>query len=175
MKKQICHFYPIDVNTVYAAYDRAAGERFGKDCVRQPYHTIRFGLNFSLKYNMNGGHVQVSFMPVQGGTAVCVEYSVAQLMGARCGAHDRDLSEYVRAILGVAPMDTPIPAGEIQNYAAYAPTASVATVQPIQPPVQAPSQQPIGAPDPGAVRFCTRCGERSSGGNFCAKCGNKLN
>ena len=108
MRRDICHFFQMPFQNVYQAYLDAAWQRFGKDC-RQTTYTIQFGLNMSLKYNMNGGSCTVHFMPYQNGTAVCLRYTIVQVAGARYKAFDGELSQYVCANLGAPLMDIDIP------------------------------------------------------------------
>ena len=100
MRRDVFHFYPRPVKLVYDAYQQAANERFGKNCRTEPYHTLSFGLNYSFRYNMNGGACNVHLIPYQNGTAVNIRYTIVQLAGARYGAHDRDLTGYVEKLLG---------------------------------------------------------------------------
>lgn len=115
MKRDLFHYFESDVKTVYAAYVKAAEEKFGKDCSSTPYHTVSFGLNFSFKYNMNGGACHIHFIPYKSGTAVGVRYSIAQLLGARYQAHDSDMTEYVERELGVRSGSIKIAMEEFMN------------------------------------------------------------
>lgn len=100
MKKDLFHYFESDVKTVYAAYLKAAKEKFGKDCSSTPYHTVSFGLNYSFKYNMNGGACHIHFIPYKNGTAVGIRYTIIQMFGARYEAHDSDLTGFVEKELG---------------------------------------------------------------------------
>lgn len=138
MRRDLCHFWQRDVVTVYNAYLKAAKDRFNKDCSATPFHTITIPLNFSFKYNMNGGVCTVHLIPLNGGCAVDSRYSIVQGVGARYEAHDRDLCAFVEAILGVKPQPIRIDIEEFlkdQNKAV-----------PVQPPVYAPVPQPAPAP-----------------------------
>lgn len=101
MRRDVFHIYPARIDMVYNAYKRAAVEKFGKNPECKPYNTIVYGLNFSMKYNMNGGGLHIHLKPMQGSTAVALRFSVAQAVGARYGAYDRDMTLYVESILGV--------------------------------------------------------------------------
>lgn len=105
MRKDLFHYFEADVKTVYEAYVRAANEEFGKACSETPYHTISFGLNYSFKYNMNGGSCHIHFMPYKTGTAVGIRYTIVQLVGARYGAHDSDMKKSVEKKLGISATD----------------------------------------------------------------------
>lgn len=101
MKRDLFHYFESDVKSVYETYVKAAKEKFGKDCSATPYHTVSFGLNYSFKYNMNGGACHVHFIPYKTGTAVGIRYTIAQVFGARYEAHDSDMLNYVERELGV--------------------------------------------------------------------------
>lgn len=100
MKRDLFHYFESDVKTVYAAYVKAAKEKFGKDCSATPYHTISFGLNYSFKYNMNGGACHIHFIPYKTGTAVGLRYTIVQMFGARYEAHDSDMVDFVIKEIG---------------------------------------------------------------------------
>ena len=76
MRRDLAYFYERPINEVFAAFEQAANQRFGKDCKTEPCVRLTFGLNFSMKYNMNGGSVTAHFMPYQNGTAVNLRYSI---------------------------------------------------------------------------------------------------
>jgi len=100
MKRDLFHYFEADVKTVYEAYVKAAKEKFGKDCSATPYHTVSFGLNYSFKYNMNGGACHIHFIPYKTGTAVGLRYTIVQMFGARYEAHDSDMLCYVEKEIG---------------------------------------------------------------------------
>lgn len=158
MRRDLFHFYPCPVKDVFSAYQKAANERFGKNCRMEPYHTVSFGLNFSFRYNMNGGACTVHLMPHQNGTAVNVRYTIVQLAGARYGAYDKELTRYVDQILGVPARDIQLNADSFllpQNQvtpstpasnpapaaAAYIPTPAAYTPTPAAPAAPAPQPQ----------------------------------
>jgi hypothetical protein len=103
MRRDLFHYFEADVKTVYNAYIQAIKEKFGKDCEAEAYHTISFGLNASLKYNMNGGACHVHLIPYRTGTAVAVRYTIVQLVGARYEAHYWDLNNVISRIIQVPP------------------------------------------------------------------------
>jgi len=196
MRRDLFHFYPRPVQAVYAAYQQAANERFGKNCRAEPYHTLSFGLNFSFRYNMNGGACTVHLIPYQGGTAVNVRYTIVQLAGARYGAYDREFTGYVEKLLGVPAQPLQISADvflQPQNQAA----PGAAAPQPIQAPAPTPAaaerlvlpNTPNGPAQPACppaltleptipirtIRFCDQCGSRLiPGASFCDRCGGKI-
>lgn len=101
MKRDLFHYFEADVKTVYETYVKAAKEKFGKDCSATPYHTVSFGLNYSFKYNMNGGACHIHFIPYKTGTAVGLRYTIVQMFGARYEAHDSDMVNFVEKEIGV--------------------------------------------------------------------------
>ena len=120
MRRDICHYYEKDLRDVYNSYAKAARERFGKNCEYHNGYKMSFGLNFTFKYNMNGGVCVIHFMPHRTGTAVNVRYNIAQLFGARYAAYDRDLTEFVVSILGSTPIDIEIAVEVFEQYVASA-------------------------------------------------------
>lgn len=169
MRRDVCYYFPTDVKSLYDAYASAAvNAPFERECKFEPYHTINFGLNFSMKYNMNGGACILRFMPLPDGAAVNLHFVIAQAVGARYGAYASDLTERAAAILGLSPTPADIDASvfeQAENKVMPAPAPAAAP---------APAPVPVEAPTP-AVRFCTRCGNPvNPGDRFCTRCGNKL-
>lgn len=150
MRRDLFHFYPRPVKDVFSAYQKAANERFGKNCRMEPYHTVSFGLNFSFRYNMNGGACTVHLIPYQNGTAVNVRYTIVQLAGARYGAYDKELTQYVDHILGVPARDIQLNADIFllpQNQLTpSSPTPQAAPAPALQAAPAAPAPQPQAAP-----------------------------
>ncbi|MBR4257372.1 MAG: zinc ribbon domain-containing protein [Clostridia bacterium] len=182
MRRDVIHYYEKNIAVVFEAYKAAAMQKFGKDCRSEPYHTISFGLNYSLKYNMNGGACTVHFMPYNTGTAVDVRYSIVQLAGARYGAHDKEMSTFVSSLIGVPVQDINIPAETFlleQNKVTTPPPIQRQVQQPAQQPVQ-PVQQPVRQAQPvqpaqPVKKFCGKCGRKlTPGAVFCGHCGNKI-
>ena len=175
MRRDVTHYYEKSVAEVYTAYKAAAEQQFGRDCRDEPYHTLTFGLNYSIKYNMSGGACTIHFMPYGTGTAVDLRYSIVQLAGARYGAHDADLSKFVTAYLGVPvqkldidPETFLLEQNKVKATAAYQPPVYQ---QPVQQPVYQQPIQPQARP-----LFCGKCGSRlNAGAAFCGNCGNKIN
>ena len=118
MTRDLCYFYPCPLNAVYGAFVQTAAQKLGKDCKQTPMVSISFGLNFSMKYNMNGGACTIHFMPYQNGTAINIRYSVVQLMGARYKKHAQDLTLYANNILRANAQPANINVQEFLNYAA---------------------------------------------------------
>jgi len=198
MRRDLVHYFERDVVSVFEAYRAAAMQKFGKNCRAEPYHTLSFGLNYSMRYNMNGGACTVHFMRYGTGTAVNIRYSIAQVAGARYGAHDAELSSFVTAALGVPVQDLNVPPEvflQEQNKTAAAPQPAyqqplqqirqpqqAAYQQPVRQPQQAAFQQPVRQPQQAAFQqpvrpkiFCERCGTKIfPGARFCEKCGNRL-
>lgn len=117
MRRDICHYYEKDLKDVYNSYAKAAKDKFGKNCEYHNEYKMSFGLNFTFKYNMNGGACIIHFMPYKTGTAVNVRYTIAQLFGARYKAYDKDLTEFVVSVLGVNPIDIEIDPDVFEQYA----------------------------------------------------------
>ncbi len=201
MRRDICYFFPASVDRVYNAYLTAAtNARFRRECTQEPYHTIGFGLNFSMKYNMNGGACTIRFIPHMNGCAVNLRFSIAQLAGARYEKYAIDLTNDAAAVLGVpsqnikidvnaflAPENRvtaasqPAPAGQPmnnapqQNFAPQAQPMMNAQQAPFAPQ-PAPAPAPMPAPQPACEQksgiICTTCGNTlNERDKFCAKCG----
>ena len=99
MRRDLVYFYPAPMKLVYDAFYNAANQRFGKDCKADPFKTLQFGLNYSFKYNMNGGSITAHFMPYQNGIAVNLRYTIIQAFGARYQKHAQDYTAYVDGLL----------------------------------------------------------------------------
>lgn len=174
MRRDVCYFFPTDVRSVYNAFMAAAtNQQFRRQCNQQPYHTISFGLNFSMKYNMNGGSCTLHFMPMQGGTGVDLRFSIAQLAGARYERYATDLSNTVAAILRMPAQrivpnvdDFLKPENQItpDKLSAEKPALPEATAEPVKP------AEPAKPTTPG--KFCSQCGTAlEPGDKFCNGCG----
>ena len=189
MRRDVCHFYAAPVDRVYHAYLTALGnDKFDRECREEPYHTLTFGLNFSMKFNFNGGSCIVHFIPYQGGTAVDLRFVLAQGAGARYEKYDRELCDDVVAVLGVPPqpldLDIEVFTDERNQVTpdTYAPPAAPAAA-PVMAPPPAPAPVPTPAyavapppPQPAASgRTCQACGQSvGDGDKFCRQCGAKL-
>ena len=172
MRRDIGFYVEANIEKVYEAYLKAATNKpFERDCRKEPYHTISFGVNYSFKYNMNGGSCNIHFMPSGNGTAVNMRFSLAQAAGARYERYAQDLNNAMRAFLPVAiqqktyNMDDFLkPENQVtedslrkQMAAAATPVAPAATVAP--------------AAASGA-KYCANCGNPlAPGGRFCTQCG----
>lgn len=189
MKRDICCYFHKKLPEVYNAYMQAIAMVLNKQGSPQPLHTITFGLNFSMKYNMNGGACTIHLIPYQNGTAVDVRYSLAQAAGARYEAHCKVLTQGVERLLGLNAVRVTLPIemfldpanqvtsandlrcqgaqpGEAIPAAPVAPVAPVtaAPVQPIQPAPAVPGAKPF--------KFCMFCGEKlPTEARFCSRCG----
>lgn len=196
MRRDICYFFPVSVDRLYNAYLSAAtNSRFRRECNEEPYHTLGFGLNFSMKYNFNGGGCTVRFIPWEGGSAVTLRFTIAQLAGARYEKYAQDLTDAAAAVLGVAGQKTDI---DVEIF-----VAPENKVVPAADPISAPVVTPVipqtaldenvcpncgksvdssdkfcsacGTPIKVEKKFCTNCGKEASlDAAFCSECGNKL-
>ena len=179
MRKDIVHYFEARIDRVFNAYREAAFQKFGKDSQAQPFHTVSFGLNYSLKYNMTGGSCNVHLIPYNTGTAVDVRYAVAQLAGARCGAYDAELTKYVCQILGIQAQKLELGIDTFldpRNQVTSVPGAQPAMRAAAQAPASAAVSAPAAAPAPARrALFCKTCGARLEPGDvFCGSCGRRI-
>lgn len=166
MRKDIVYYYESPLNAVFAAFVQAANQQFGKNCTIDQGKTISFALNYSFKYNMNGGAVTAHFMPFQSGTAVNLRYTVVQLFGARYQKHAADLTGFVNGLLQTQGSIIQLPLQQFLDYAAQAPS-----VRPVQ--TQSP-QSPYVPPRQASPGVCPQCGAQIPvQAKFCPKCGAK--
>ena len=104
MRNDIGFYIEADVASVYNAYLKALkGEPFRKSCNEQPYHTISFGLNPSLRFNINGGSCHIHLMPHGVGTAVNIRFTVVQAVSPRYGKYAEILNNTFMKYLPVQP------------------------------------------------------------------------
>ena len=180
MRRDLCYFYPIPVEPVFNAFVQAANQKFGKQCKIDAYKTVNFGLNYSFKYNMNGGALTIHFMPYNNGTAIDMRYTIVQAFGARYQKHADDVLIFVNAVLGAQAQRIQLDINEFLAYETGVSSAPLNTVPVQQAPVQqAPVQQaPVQqAPVQPAAQpnFCMKCGAPVvPNAAFCIKCGFKL-
>ncbi len=169
MRRDLCYFYPCATGDVFNAFIQAANRKFGKDCrVISEGKTLSFGLNYSFKYNMNGGSVTVHLMPYQNGTAVDLRYTIVQLAGGRYKAHARDLTLYTDGILRAKAQPISIDVNAFLSYEQNSPEIPA-------PPVQKAPAQPVPAKTAPADKKCPKCGRAASpSAKFCAGCGNQF-
>lgn len=162
MKRDIGFFVPANLEQVYNAYLMAAThEPFERDCDQKPFHTISFGVNYSFKYNMNGGSCNIHFMPQGNGTAVNMRFSIAQAFGARYENYAKDLNKAMQKFLPVSIQETEYdmdiflrPENQITPEMSYGAPA-------------APSNTP--------TVYCANCGSTIAEDNkFCSKCGTPI-
>ncbi|MBQ3506199.1 MAG: zinc ribbon domain-containing protein [Clostridia bacterium] len=169
MTRDLCYYFERSYLDVYNAFLWAAKDKFGKDCKQEEGKVITFGLNYSFRYNMNGGAIRVFFMPYATGTAVNLHYIIAQLYGARYGAHAKDLIAHVERTLCVQAVEMQ---PNLQAFLDFQPTPAL-FAPPMQPPMQAPVQQP--APQPNTQKCCVNCGQVLTADSlFCSSCGTKV-
>ena len=170
MRRDIVYYFNADVATVYNAYLAAAkGRPFDRSCKEEPFHTISFGLNFSMKYNFNGGSCTLHFMPYQTGCAVDLRFTIAQLTGARYGAYAKELTMLVERQLGMAAATCKI---NVEQF--LRPENQVVPGQPrmAPPPMPLPTQPQRPIPPAPSGRLCPNCGcAAANDAAFCIKCG----
>lgn len=176
MRRDIGFYIEANIEQVYKAYLNAAiNEPFERECAEKPYHTISFGINFSFKYNMNGGSCNIHFMPSGTGTAVNMRFSIAQAVGARYEKYAEDLNEAMQAFLPVTPRPMEYDMDEFLKPANQVTPAALRQAAAPQAYAQAPAAPAVTyAPAPQApiAAFCTKCGNRlSPGSRFCDQCG----
>lgn len=189
MRRDVGFYIEAPVEQVYQAYLNAATHKpFERDCGQQPYHTISFGVNFSFKYNMNGGSCHIHLMPYGTGTAVDFRFSIAQAAGARYGKYVADLNMAMQRFLPVVPQpanfrveDFLNPGNQVTPENLHRQTAP----PPAEPdPVESTPTEPATAPSvsvppapvsPGGMKFCVRCGNQLYPTNrFCPQCGTSV-
>ncbi len=176
MRRDICYFFPVSVETLFNAYLTAAkNPPFERGCKEEPFHTFSFGLNFSVKYNMNGGSCTVRFIPCEGGSAVNLRFTIAQALGARYEKYAEDLTSYAERILNVNGQRSGIDVEEFvkpENKIYSASSASQPVFQ--SAPQPAPQQASQAAPAKSGG-FCPECGTSvMENASFCSECGTKL-
>ena len=189
MRRDLCYHFYADTKTIFDAYLSAIRDTFDKGASGTPFIKISFGLDFSFKYNMNGGAGTVRFMPLNDGTAVNIRYSIAQAWGARYEAHAEKINSEVSKRIGVQAKPFNINVEEfVEEFVKYEINQNRASAQATgQFSDFCPS---CGAGYNGTPKFCTTCGKvippknvsRSCpachsvvapGANFCARCGAK--
>ena len=169
MRRDIGFYLEARVDQVYQAYLNAASNPpFERDCTQEPYHTISFGVNYSFKYNMNGGSCNIHFAPSGTGTAVNMRFSLAQAAGARYEKYANDLNSAMQNYLHVAPRPAEY---NMDDFLKPENQITPATLQPLP----SPTNEPVAAPAPQAepdVRYCATCGSALTPGvRFCSQCG----
>ena len=195
MKKDIGFYIEAPIQQVYQAYlDAATNQPFDRSCREEAFHTISFGLNFSMKYNMNGGSCHIHFMPYENGTAINIHFSIVQAGGARCGKYAEDLNRAVQAILPLDIRPATYNADLFlrpENQVSAAPAQQPQTVAAPQSPAAAPCYcAHCGTPLAAGARFCSHCGtqvpspapnacpncgtQAAEGARFCTSCGTQL-
>lgn len=196
MRRDVCYVVDADVKSVYAAYLKAAqNPPFERSCKQEPFHTFSFGVNYSMKYNMNGGSCTLHFIPHGNGTAIDLRFTLAQAFGAKCEMYAQYLTDHAAAILGKTPRIGQVDINEFMNdrnkVYEHAPVAPQVAAAPVAP---APAASGIQCPNCGKTvaadsvfcsgcgtklkkpgGFCTQCGSPvDAGAAFCCKCGKKL-
>lgn len=170
MRRDLGFYIEADIEQVYQAYLNAAVNKpFERTCDQEPLHTISFGVNYSFKYNMNGGRCTIHLMPCGSGTAVNFRFSIAQAAGARYEKYAADLNSSMQNFLPVAirpatyDMDEFLkPENQVTPATLRRSAAPAAPAAPVTP----------AAPTASAAAFCTGCGKAlTPGGRFCPQCG----
>ena len=173
MRRDIGFYFEAEVPAVYNAYLSAAGnEKFRRECREEPYHTLTFGLNFSVMYNFNGGSCVVRFIPYNNGTAVNMRFILAQGVGARYEKYAGELTNAAALLLNKLPVQMSLDVNLFLNEENRVYPATAAEV----PAEEAPAA-PVAAPaaEVTSNRFCTNCGAAlRDGALFCSMCGTKI-
>ena len=165
MRRDIGFYVEANIARVYEAYLNAATHApFERSCKEEPYHTFSFGVNYSFKYNMNGGSCNLHFMPYGTGTAVNIRFSLAQGFGARCEKYADELNNAMQRYLPVAPRPASYNMDDFLLPQNQVTPEKMQSVAPAPQPV-APAPQPAG-------KFCTNCGKSlAPEARFCSHCG----
>lgn len=179
MRRDIGFYIEADVKTVYEAYLKAAMNKpFERDCRQEPYHAISFGVNYSFKYNMNGGSCNIHFMPHGTGTAVNMRFSIAQAFGAKYEKYAQDLNQAMRAFLPVNPRPATYVMDDFlrpQNQITPASYRQAAAPAPVAPVAPAAPVAPVAPVAPAGAQFCSGCGNQIiPGSRFCSVCGKEV-
>ena len=177
MRHDVCYYFPADVKAVYEAYVSAATNRvFRRNPNKEPYHTIGFGMNFSVKYNINGGSCIIRFIPYNSGTAVNLRFTLAQAGGARCNAYADELSRTAGSFLGgMMPQLCSVNVNDFLNPLNQVTAAS----EPQAASKSAPTCRSCSATLREGDAFCFRCGTKAASAqadvsSFCTECGKEL-
>jgi len=188
MKRDACYYFSADVRRVYDGFLAAAqNPPFERTCSQEPYYKFQFGLNFSFKYNMNGGSLTLRFIPYNNGTAVNFRFSIAQAVGARYEKYAEDLVAHAVPRIGVMAQPCNIdveaflnPINQVSAFAAPAPAAMPAGKTCVSCGCQLNADAKFcmhcGAPQAQQQKpFCSQCGAKlPEGAQFCSQCGTKL-
>lgn len=141
MTKDYQFYFDADVASVFNAYHSATVQQNNNIHQSTPPHSLSFGVKFSFKYNMHGGSCSVSFVPCGNGTTVRLTIFIVQLIGARCEAYVKDLSNAAGRIINKYPQQQPY------NASLFTSTTPLPISQPAAPVYSAPPVQPA-APMP---------------------------
>ena len=186
MTRDVGFYVDAPVAQVYQAYlDAATHEPFERDCDQKPYYQISFGVNFSFKYNMNGGACHIHLMPSGNGTAVNMRFSIAQAMGARYERYAEDLNKAMQRYLPVCPRPMNYNVDDFLNPYNQVTPQSIQSAPIAKPAPVAPQPAPVAKPQ-GATckncgnplaesdRFCSQCGTPATREKLCTACGTFL-
>lgn len=172
MRRDVCYYFETDSKTLYDTYLTAAkNPPFGRTCDEKPYHTFSFGLNYSFKYNMNGGACTLRFIPMKTGAAVNLRFSIAQLAGARYESYADYLTEHAEKILHLRAQRCNINVDEFMKADSLVFSSSAAP----SPVTAQPTAQLQAAPAASCEQYCSACGNKVPAGDaFCKFCGAPL-
>ncbi len=148
MRRDVGFFVEAKVEDVYRAYLNAAiHPPFSRTCKEEPYKLISFGVNYSFKYNMNGGSCNIHFMPSGNGTAVNMRFSIVQAVGARYGKYASDLNDAMRKFLPVKVYPAQYNMDDFLHAATPCPAPTVTAGQ-ANTPQPTPATQQVYTPQP---------------------------
>ena len=177
MRRDVGFYFEAKIEQVYQAYLSAATHApFDRSCKEEPYHAITFGLNFSGKYNMNGGSCTIHLMPSGTGTAVNIRFSLAQLGGGHCERYAQDLHMAMQSYLSVPPRPSKY---NMDDFLKPANQVTPNSAPKAAAPVAKPASAPVVAAEPVVIQpvaatggYCTNCGNAlTAGSRFCSQCG----
>lgn len=176
MRRDVCYTFNTDFVTLYNAYLQAAQQPpFERSCSENRPYSFSFGLNYSWKYNMNGGACTLHFMPRQNGSAVCLRFSMAQLGGARYESYADYLTEHVVKAINTPGRRCVIDMDEFLKAEKPDPRAVAAPVVPVQPPRDTHVTSATSATPPSSKKSCPSCHkEVPADSTFCCYCGEKI-
>ena len=195
MRRDLGFYIEAPIEQVYNAYLQAATHPpFSRSCRQEPFHTISFGMNFSFKYNMNGGSCTLHFMPYGSGTALNIRFSIVQGAGARYGLYAKNLNLSMQNYLPCIPQPANYNINDFlqpENRVTPSGVAPSPNPQVFEAPVIPHTMLccHCGNPLPFGSRFCVHCGVAvetnqkrcqncnslvSNNAAFCGKCGTRL-
>lgn len=165
MRRDVFHYFEKDLFTVFEAFKDVIKDDFNALSEVKNFYEIKGNLKWSFKYNMNGGVFIVHFMPYKTGTAIAIRYVFGELVGARYGAHDKDLISFVEKELSTKVKDIKLDMNDFLK-----PENMITSdYRKIKKETSFVSTNEKNA-------FCTQCGNKvNKDDNYCGKCGHRLN